>query len=74
MTQLPRKGLWIFLLEVREKGLIGEMLQAGRVVGHDVRFPWDVRDHVTVTVGALVLAGVVAQPGSGPVRRQGSLS
>ena len=37
----PGFALWIVLFEMREEVVIGEMEQAGGVVGHDVRLPWD---------------------------------
>ena len=55
--------LRIFLLEVSEEGRIGEMLETGGVVGHDVHESWEILGPVTVSVRSLVGAGVVAQVG-----------
>ncbi len=48
------------LFEVGEEERIGEMLQAGGVVGHDVDLSWEVEGDMVVSVEALVLAGPVA--------------
>lgn len=49
------------LFEVRQEGRIGEMLQARRIVRHDIDFSREIRDLVTIPVLPLVHASEVAQ-------------
>ncbi len=60
MEQSPRSWLRISLFKVGEEERIGEVLQAGGVVGHDVDLSWEVEGDMVVSVEALVLAGPVA--------------
>ena len=46
------------------------MLEARGIVGHDVALPWEVETCVTVAVHPLVVAGVLAEVGSGVGRRR----
>ena len=64
MEQLPRFCLWIFLLEVGEKGGVREVLQTGRVVGHAISASWYEETVMAIAVLALVHAGVIAEMGS----------
>ena len=47
------------------KGRVGELLQAGGVVGHEVLRSWEVAGGVVVAVRALEIAGDLAQVGGG---------
>ena len=60
------------LLEVREEGGIGEMLEARGVVCHDVHESWEKGRPVAVPVCPLVGASVVAQVRSCAVAGYGS--
>ena len=60
MEQFPRRGLRIFLFEVREELCVSKVLQAGGVVGHDVEVAREEERGVAVSMQALVGAGVVA--------------
>ena len=46
----------ISLFKVGENESIGEVLEAGSVVRHDVGLAWDVERGVVIAVSALVLA------------------
>jgi hypothetical protein len=48
------------LFEVREEGGVREVLQAGRVVRHDIGVPCKVLGSVAVAVKALVVTGDAA--------------
>ena len=50
-------------MEVSEEGSVCEVLQAGCVVRHDVRFSWNEEARVEVAVFALVGAFQIAQEG-----------
>ena len=50
-----------------EKGGVREVLETGRVVCHDVQVSWDVVGKVAIAVVLLMLAGVVANVGSGAI-------
>ena len=53
--------MWISLCEVSKKVGIGEVLQAGRIIGHYVVRSWDVEGLVAVAMLVLVQAGAVAE-------------
>ena len=52
--------MWIALVEVGEKGAVGEMEQAGGVISHDIVGSWDEETAGAVAMEALVSAGFVA--------------
>ena len=57
----------IVLVEVGEKGGVREVLETGRVVGHDVQVSWEIVSEVAIAVVSLMLAGVVAEVGRGAI-------
>lgn len=57
-----------------EEERIGEVLQAGGVVGHDVDLSWEVEGDMVVSMEALVLASPVAEVGCGAVTGYRALS
>ena len=68
LYQLPRFVLRILCLEVREEFGIREVLQARSIVRHDVSFPWEVLQHMAVSVRALVFSCEDALFGGRPIR------
>ena len=64
--------LRIVLFEVSEEGGLGEMLQAGGVVGHLVGVAWEVEGFEEVAVLALVLASELTQVSGHPVTGDGA--
>ena len=52
--------MWIVLVEVSEKGAVGEMEQSGSVISHHIVDSWDKEPARTVSMEALVSAGFVA--------------
>ena len=72
MEQLPRPWLRIALVEVREKGNIGECLEARRVVGHGVLLSWEILCHVAVAVESLMVTCESAQGGGSAMARHSS--
>lgn len=71
---MPRFALRIALVEVGEKQRVGEMLETRGVVAHPVGVSREVEGGVTVSVKALVAAGVVAKKGGGAVAGDGAAS
>ncbi len=63
MQELPRCVLRIVLFEVGEKRRVGEVLESGCIVSHDVVGSWEVGSKVAVAMEALVGAHKVAQEG-----------
>lgn len=61
MKQCPGLVLWIVLFEVSKKSGIGEMLEAGCVIAHDIGRSWDVLTVVTISVVALVSIAEAAE-------------
>ena len=57
----------IVLVEVREQGSVSELLQARGIVSHNVDRSREVPAVVTVAVGPLMSAGVVAEVGGSAV-------
>ena len=51
----------IHLFIMREKGGIGEVLEAGSIIAHDIRRSWDVPGLVAVSVFTLVESSDIAQ-------------
>lgn len=58
--------LWIGLLEVGEESRVGEVLETGRVVCHDIVRSWEVVRHVAVSMEALVVRCKATESGCGP--------
>ena len=56
---------------MQEEGGVGEFLEARSVVGHHVIISWEESCKVAIAVGALVVAGVVAEVCSWPVAGHG---
>lgn len=54
----------IGLFKVGEKGGVGEMLQAGGIVSHDIVSSWEEIRDVAVAMLSLMGTGVVAEVGS----------
>ena len=61
MQELPRLVLQIVLFNLGDKGGIGEVLKAGRIVCHDVVRSWEVGGEMAVAEETLVGARIVAQ-------------
>ena len=55
----------IGLFKVGEKGGVGEMLQAGGIVSHDIVSSWEKICKVTVAMISLMGAGAVAEVSGG---------
>jgi hypothetical protein len=66
--------LRIVLLEVSEKGRIGEVLEARGVIRHDVAISWEEVCEVTVSVNPLMVAPVAAEGGGSSTGGDGSLA
>ena len=58
---MPCLGLRIGLFKVGKEGVVGEVLQAGGIVSHDIVSSWEKVCTVTVAMLALMGAGVVAE-------------
>jgi hypothetical protein len=60
-------------LEVEKEGVIGEVLEARGVIGHDVGLSWEEVSEVTVAVGPLMIAGKAAESRCGAWARDSAL-
>ena len=72
MSQSPGSRLWIFLVKVGKKGFVRQVLQAGRVISHEVDRSGEVEAAVTVAKEALVGAFQIAEEGRGTVAGDGA--
>ena len=66
--------LRIVLLEVSKESGVGEVLQAGGIICHDIEFSWEVGGQVAVAVLALVEARPVAEEGGRTFRVDSALA
>ena len=62
----------IHLFIMREEGGIGEVLEARRVITHDIRRSWDVPGLVAVAMLALMESSDVAELGGRTIIRDGA--